>query len=99
MPEFVSFVTCASVLSAVASVCAIMQAERIQFPAMTGAVARLLNTVDDKLAYLIRARRIRPSPPVTNGRRLWQPAHIAAAAKALGVPVPLEVQELVEAGQ
>jgi hypothetical protein len=58
----------------------------MDFPLATGAVVRLLNVPETRLATLIRLRKV--AVPVTAGRRLWMPEHVLSAAKLLGVDTP-----------
>ena len=54
-------------------------------PLTTGAVARLLNTTEPRVAEMVRRGRITPEPIVVAGRRLWTHAQVLQAASALGI--------------
>ncbi|MFC1806365.1 hypothetical protein ACFL09_05225 [Planctomycetota bacterium] len=67
-------------------------------PRTTAEVVELLDVPEYRLRYLIRARTV-PAPRLrAGGVYLWQPDEIAAAAEALGVPVPDEHGEAVAVG-
>lgn len=68
----------------------------MDFPWPTGHVARLFSISEPQLADRVRRGKVRPEPPVDAGRRRWWPEHIQAASRALGVPVPLELQGLLD---
>lgn len=54
-------------------------------PLTTGAVARLLNTTEPRVAETVRRGRIHPEPDIVAGRRLWTHEQVLQAAEALGV--------------
>jgi len=54
-------------------------------PLTTGAVARLLNATEPRVAETVRRGRIQPPPIVVAGRRLWTVDQVAQAAEALGL--------------
>lgn len=54
----------------------------------TGALARLLNTTEPRVAETVRRGRINPEPVIVAGRRLWSPDQVRQAADALGLPQP-----------
>lgn len=54
-------------------------------PLTTGAVARLLNTTEPRVAETVRRGRITPEPVVVAGRRLWSLDQVRQAAEALGL--------------
>ena len=55
----------------------------MRFPASTGQVAALLRCTEPRLNGLVRRGKIRPTPSVTAGRRLWYEAQVLQAAEAL----------------
>ena len=69
----------------------------MDFPLSTGRAAALLGVSEPQLAEQVRRGRIRPSPPIFAGRRMWQARHLIQAAQALGVAVP-DTEGLIEAG-
>lgn len=54
-------------------------------PLATGAVARLLNTTEPRVAETVRRGKVRPEPTVVAGRRLWTRDQVIQAAEALGL--------------
>ncbi len=69
-----------------------------RIPLSTAQVRDLLGLDNDKrLNDLVRTGRIRPAPRVVSGRRLWEIAHVTAAANALGIPVD-DVRRRLESG-
>ena len=54
-------------------------------PLTTGAVARLLNTTEPRVAETVRRGRISPEPVIVAGRRLWSYDQVLQAAEALGL--------------
>ena len=61
---------------------------KLATPQTTGAVARLLNTTEPRVAETVRRGRITPEPVIVAGRRLWSADQIRQAAEALSLPVP-----------
>ena len=57
----------------------------MKYPISTGHAARLLDTTEPRIAELVRRGRVKPAPPVTAGRRLWDRAHVMQAAQQLGL--------------
>ncbi len=57
-------------------------------PLTTGAVARLLNTTEPRVAETVRRGRISPEPVIVAGRRLWTHEQVRQAAEALGLLMP-----------
>ncbi len=57
----------------------------MKYPISTGHAARLLDTTEPRLAELVRRGRVKPAPPITAGRRLWERAHVMQAAQRLGL--------------
>lgn len=55
------------------------------FPCSTGEGAKLLGTSEPRLAETVRRGRLKPSPPIIAGRRLWSPLQLRTAAQLLGV--------------
>lgn len=55
------------------------------FPCSTGEAARLLGTSEPRLAETVRRGKVRPTPPIVAGRRLWSASHLLQAARVLGV--------------
>ena len=55
------------------------------FPLTTGAVARLLNSTEPRVAETVRRGRVEPPPNIVAGRRLWSIDQVLQAAEALGV--------------
>ena len=58
---------------------------QLNTPLTTGAVARLLNTTEPRVAETVRRGHVEPPPPVVAGRRLWSREHLLQAAEALGL--------------
>lgn len=54
-------------------------------PLTTGAVARLLNTTEPRVADVVRRGRVVPEPLIVAGRRLWTHDQVLQAAEALGL--------------
>jgi hypothetical protein len=54
-------------------------------PLTTGAVARLLQTTEPRVAETVRRGHISPEPVVVAGRRLWTTEQVRQAAEALGL--------------
>lgn len=54
-------------------------------PLATGAVARLLNSTEPRVAECVRRGRIKPEPTIVAGRRLWSREQLLQAAEALGL--------------
>lgn len=57
----------------------------MRYPLSTGAVARILETTEPRLAETVRRGGVHPEPRVVAGRRLWEADHIRQAARRLGL--------------
>ena len=57
----------------------------MDYPTSTGTGARAICTTEPRLNNLIRRGKIRPEPPIRDGRRLWYRDHLLQAAEALGL--------------
>ena len=66
-------------------------------PFTTGAVARLLESTEPRVAETVRRGRVKPPPVIVAGRRLWSLDQILQAAEALDLLTDDLRQQLTEA--
>jgi hypothetical protein len=57
----------------------------MKYPLSTGQAAQVLDSIEPRLADLVRKGKIRPEPNVFAGRRQWEETHILQAAEHLGL--------------
>jgi hypothetical protein len=67
----------------------------MQFPISTGQAARLIKSIEPRMAEVVRRGKVDPPPPVLAGRRQWGPEHVLQAAWYLDLLTP-ELEEHLE---